>query len=202
MSDRMRDRVVARLAALGIGPSSIEAKRRLVEQKLSPVYLNDFIIGKKAQLRVTNLEAVARALECTVDYLTGQSEIWHNGAVLDGVCEVGAWRKRQAQIQHSVGVDPHPDFPWNRQAVFLVTGDKFKKFDIDDGSLVIAITNVEPRLGDKVVARFVRADGASETTIMLCKESRSYLKITSDQIETVSDGFDLVGKIVKSYAAF
>lgn len=63
-------RIRARLVQLGITPS--EAVRRA---GLSKDFIYDIYNGKKASPRSTNLEALAKALECDPDYLTGRSSI-------------------------------------------------------------------------------------------------------------------------------
>lgn len=202
MSQKMRDRIVSRLAAMDEGVTSHEIQRRLIEEGLSRIYLRDFVSGKAQQLRTKNLPAIARVLECSVDYLTGEGDVWHSGAVIDGICEVAVWRDGAMPIDHSVGLDPHPDYPWNRQCVFLVYGQEFKHFEVEDRSLVIAVPEAELKPGNLVVARFRRDDGLVETSIMMCRDKKTFIKFENDILKTVDDGYEIVGKIVKSYPAF
>lgn len=202
MSQKMRDRIISRLAAMEEGATSLEIQKRLIEEGLSRIYLRDFVSGKTAQLRTKNLPAVARVLNCSVEYLTGEGDSWHSGAVIDGVCEVAVWRDPKLPIEHSIGIDPHPDYPWNRQHVFLAHGKEFSKFEVLDGDLLIVVSGTDLKPNCLVVARFPREDGLVETSIMMCRDKQTFIKLENDSLRTVDRGFEIVGKIVKSHPAF
>lgn len=69
MKHGLKDRVQARLTAIGKGP--VEAATAAGMER---TYIHDILEGKKQSVRVNKLEELARALDTTVGYLIGATE--------------------------------------------------------------------------------------------------------------------------------
>lgn len=68
MSDITRERIKKRMEELGTNPS-----RTSLEAGLNFTYLRDYLTGRAKNVSVPKLEAIAKALETTPQYLMGES---------------------------------------------------------------------------------------------------------------------------------
>lgn len=176
MENLMKARIEERLSTLHMNAFEAEEKAGL-----SRGYIYELLIGKKASIRASKIPAIATALECTPEYLTGQSPtpnantngeppLWAQGDVpVAGIIEEGALRKPE-QIKLSVQSDRR--YRVETQKAFLVRGDNWKSEGIFDGSILLA-TDMPARIGDLVVVMRSR-EGAEEREITLRKIESSH----------------------------
>lgn len=200
MTDRVIERICARLDALGLSKSGTEVKRMLADEGLSQTYINDVVTGRVRQPRHGNLEKVAKILKCPISYLLGEDADDQAAAVIDGICAVGARHEPPQSIAVTVAMKPEAGHPWNRQSVFLVRGDDYKSANISDGCIVFAAHGVAAERGDAVVARFDRTEGGVEITILVANGDGGYLKFGKTETSIVKTGFEVIGKIIKTYS--
>jgi hypothetical protein len=127
-------RVQARLDSLRI--NAFEAARR---GEFGKDYVNDILVGRKAKVHPGNLAKLARALDCSIAYLKGESEtagfadpailpLGHAppepafGLPLRGIVEYGALRVRSnaSNSTAKVALAPDPRFPEACQGAYAV----------------------------------------------------------------------------------
>lgn len=187
-------RIETRIAALGLNPAKLD--------KLAGVatgFTYDLMAGRKAQPRIANLERIARALECSLDFLLyGRSP--ETTAVQDvpllGYCEEDAWRSKPVTPSKS-GCSPDPRFPADLQQAYEVRDGHAAEHGIPQGEIVItlsangmAIVGITPGYGDLVVA--TRTEGGRAETRLL------FL----DGPEPPAHGFDIEGLVLASVRRF
>jgi hypothetical protein len=124
-------RVQARLDSLRI--NAFEAARR---GEFGKDYVNDILVGRKAKVHPGNLAKLAKALDCSIAYLKGETEtagfadpailpVGHVqpepaiGLPLRGIVEYGALRVR-SPLSSKVALAPDPRFPEARQWAYAV----------------------------------------------------------------------------------
>lgn len=208
MGDLLKRRVRERLDALGINP--FEAERRA---NLKRGYVNDLLIGKKTTFREKALPALASALECELDYLTGRRDTPTGtepgsaigGMALAGIAEAGAWRDPDAESVPATPLPVHPDprFDSARQSIFLVRGDHAAGLRITGGSIVLVVSDSAYRDGDVVVARRVAKDGTAETSIrVLAGGALSARPLKGEIASYPVDEAEIVGRIVRAEIIF
>jgi SOS-response transcriptional repressor LexA len=177
MENPIRTRVIARLDALGLTASSDALSKRLTAQGLNKTYLYDFVAGVKNSLRMSNLPAEAKALDCSVEYLLSGEESSTQTSrkprrnkpkvseeieklpektsaamrELSGICEAGTWRETQPTMPLPVRLPTDSRFPIEDQRAYLVHGDHAEKFGIGNGSIIVIATTAPARAGDVVV---------------------------------------------------
>lgn len=207
-ADILRQRVRARLTALDVNP--FEAARRA---GLERSFLNDLLIGKKSTVRQAKLPALAKALECDQDYLTGLQGTPRAGGpsfgslpVL-GIVEAGVWREPGGgppKVQLPLGPDPR--YPSQSQVAFLVRGDHAGDLGINDGSVVVVFTGpMAYRDGDPVVVRRGGVGKSSELSIRVVSGGSLIAKPApgSAEIESVSvSDAEIVGLVLSSHRVF
>lgn len=141
--DTIRARISERVSALGKSPITL-AKSVGLERG----YINDILRDKKRSVHANKLAAVAEALECDVDYLTGKQEdvrrkIDMPGMEFAGVCETGVWRtEAAAEIivpRGGVPIDDDVRYPGLRNLAFDVRGDGMAGEGVSDGMTVAGI---------------------------------------------------------------
>lgn len=205
-SDLLRSRVRARLDALGINP--FEAERRA---DLKRGYVNDLLIGKKTTFREKALPALARALECDLDFLTGQSNAPVTeqrspiGLPLSGTAEAGAWRDpaTDSSAGEFVPIPPDPSFDRDRQRLFLVRGDHAAGLRITGGSVVLAVSDVAYRDGDIVVARRTAPNGTAETSIRVLGAGALSARPLKGEIPAYpADEAEIIGRVTRAVVLF
>lgn len=163
----LKDRVQARLEALGI--SQFEAAERVGRDKY---FIYDFLIGKKASFKGDGPAKVARALECSIDYLSGTTDEVGTPPVsgdipvapikflaYGGPIEDGVYRQSGVSLEKlPVSVDPLDGVPLKDQIVFLMRGNAYAaSHGIRDGAavkcLVPSAAGSAMRSGSWVVVR-------------------------------------------------
>lgn len=143
----LADRVQERLHALQLNPA--ETARRA---GLARTFVADLLHGKKKTVRNDGLAALARALECDVDYLTGAQETPRKNRQqkreeaeieICGICEAGVWRPIAAPMDPTrIPIAPDQRFSDVPHKAFLIRGSGANRIGIEDGMIVIGI---EPR---------------------------------------------------------
>lgn len=152
MENPMRERIQARLNALGI--SAIEAAKRV--PTLNRYFIYDFMNGKKASIPAKRIEEVAQALECDKDYLLGTARGTIPGLkslTLSGIIEPGTWRAKQPDFGTPLHVLPDNRFPAESQLGFICRCDDFGELGIPNGAVVVTTLAMQPRVGDIVVTK-------------------------------------------------
>ncbi len=163
MENPMRARVLSRLSEMGLRPSSQEIRDKLVSHGLNKTYLYEFVSGKKAQINLNNLPAIADVLGVDVEYLTGEvAGTAPDGVRIVGICEAGAWRAQRAHVHESLKIAPDRRYPVSSQEAYLVHGNHAENLGIPDGSVLVIAKDIHPRAGEIMVARRDRDDGTSE----------------------------------------
>lgn len=170
MSENLRRRIQERLETLGINP--FEAERRA---HLKRGYINDLLIGKKTTFREKALPALADALECDIEYLTGSAPspvrtaaTIEDGMRLSGIAEAGAWRDPTMESipDTPLPILPDPRYSPDELELYLVRGDHAARLGITDGSVVCVLTSTKTiRERDIVLVRVPAGNGTFETSI-------------------------------------
>lgn len=155
MEKSLRERIQGRLDALGL-----TAREAALRVDLNPIYIYDFLIGKKKSLK--DIEAVAKALECSPDFLLhGVSD--GEALRIRGVIQPGVWVYKQPEVSYSAGIAADDAFPVDGQAAFYVKTKKLAAVGIPSDSVIIATKDRKPRVGSLVVIRRRReGDGGIE----------------------------------------
>jgi SOS-response transcriptional repressor LexA len=166
MENPMKDRVISRLAELGLKPTEGSVKAQLEAAGLHGNYINEFVTGKKKTISLKRLPIVARILGLDPAVLLGKVSKAEAGYMsLVGICEAGAWRSPGSFPNERVPFNPHPRYPAADQVAYVVRDKHAEPFGVSEGSLIIVARNVQPRPGEFIVATRHRDDGAQETTI-------------------------------------
>ena len=197
-----------RLDALGINP--FEAERRA---QLKRGYVNDLLIGKKSTFREKALPAIAAALECDPDFLTGRLDTPRPaappppaGVPIAGIAEAGAWRDPSAggDDAETLPVTPDPRFDPDKQAIFLVRGDHAGGLGISGGSVVIVLAGGGPyRSGDVVVGRRTAGDGTVEASVrVLAAGALSARPLRGEIPPYPLDEAEIIGRVVSAIRVF
>ncbi len=203
MTNQIKERVQARLKALGINP--FEAARRA---NLERSYVNDLLIGKKTTVRASKLPALAEALECDAAYLQGFQAAPVAGTTfqgsslsLSGIVEKNTWRKASAfrHDEKAIPLSPDPRYPVHDQAAYLVRGDDFSDLGIADGSILVVLTGVEHvRDGDLVITRRRRAEEVElEYSVEVVSASAQ-----SARASTADPNAEIVGLVLSAHRVF
>lgn len=97
------------------------AKKSGIKQPLISSYLNESRYARFPSLK--NLIALARALKCTLDELTGLERSRNSRKVIDNSPQFGETATKLAELYESL-----PDDDWRKQAMddFLLQGNKKK----------------------------------------------------------------------------
>lgn len=213
IGDILRSRIEQRLNDLGI--NAFEAERRANFKK---GYVNDLLTRKpdgtwrKEALRDKALPALARALECEVDFLVGQSDRPNKsgkgaaGVELEGILEAGAWRSssRDSWSEERIPVTLDPRFDPARQMVFLVRDDHAAGIGITSGSVVIAVESDGPyRDGDVVIAKRWAPDAIAETTIRTVSGGALSARPAKGELPAYRiDETEIIGRVISAIRMF
>lgn len=146
-----KDRIEARLRALRI--TQFDAAQKAGK---NAHFIYDFLIGRKKSFKGDGPIRLAQALECSVEYLTGDSDdvgrppspgaIFTQppagqGLPVAGVVEAGVFR-RTGTIRPSgetLPLAPQPSYPPEAQAAFVVRGGGLDSRGITEGMVLVAV---------------------------------------------------------------
>lgn len=225
MSDLLT-RIEERLEALGLSPRAASLKAGL-----SPDAIRNIQRGKSSRPRGEALAALARALECDVRYLLGETdavgEAAPGGQLILPVrytVAAGAWREVDDTAQTHRAQSPAQVIPgYERWPQWLeeVEGDSINRL-IPDGALVHVVDaqamSYEPRHDDLVVVLRTRSGGHLQERTLKQVElkphgillwPRSYNDRWSKPLD-LSEGVEddeevtvqIVGKVLRAYIGF
>lgn len=206
MNDLLRQRVQERLDALNINP--FEAARRANFERS---FVNDLLIGKKSTVRQAKISALAQALECDPEYLSGLQGVPRSGDMqgtlrLAGIIEANTWRQASAFRPPDAGIplSPDPRYPANFQEAYLVRGDHFASSGVSDGSIVLVYSGpISLREGDVVVARRKRSEDEIELSIRsVAAGALSARPLAGTEKPIPLDKADIVGLVLSSHRVF
>ena len=172
----VQTRIEERLEALGMNPFQAAEKAGLHSS-----YIYELTSGKKGSIRQKAIPAVAKALECTPEYLMGIADSpqantngtppqWASGDLqVAGIIEQNAWRKPE-----QLGLKVHPDTRYDpeQQEAYLVRGDHWRALGIFDGSVLVVSTTTSPRSGDLVVISSERENGERNLALVLVEKAQ------------------------------
>lgn len=171
-----KERITRRLEDLGI--SQFEAAKRTGKHEH---FIYDFFKGRKKSFKGEGLLLLAHALECSVEYLTGQSDEVgspprptsapaspQTNSVLPfaGVAEAGVFHKVGAVSidQDQSPLCPFIGYPASAQSAYLMRGDGLAARGISEGMFLTAVDkDAAPdllRSGAVVIARHTRLSGS------------------------------------------
>lgn len=171
-----KDRIEARMDALGI--NQFEAAEKAGKNSH---YIYDFMVGRKSSFKGDGPVRVAQALECSIEYLTGESDeigvppMATPAAVpsaqagrslpLAGVVETGVFR-RPSSVRGAgrpLPIAPFPDYPAEAQAAFAVRGGGMDTRGIIEGMTLVAVdieaATKDLESGSVVIVEHVRSNG-------------------------------------------
>lgn len=137
----LKERVLQRLEDLGISQWDAAIKAGLHRN-----FVYDLLEGRKLKPQRKSLAALARALRCSTEYLTGESDdigeptplpaIEASGLPVVGIVEDDAWRRPTKQDRGRVMIQPDPRFR-GAQPVYLYRGES--RDGLEDGMYVLAV---------------------------------------------------------------
>jgi len=173
-----KDRIEARLEALGI--TQFEAAERAGK---NTHFIYDFLAGKKRTFKGDGPELVAAALECSVDYLNGDTDEVggskrrkpvfpstkkHGGLPFRGIVEADAFHRAGSRRipDELIPIAPDMRFPNAKQGCYLVRGEGLDALGIHEGTFLTTVpiadyaaTEGGHRPGDVVVLEHTRFGG-------------------------------------------
>jgi hypothetical protein len=208
MYDLLRERVRLRLETLELNP--FEAARKASFERS---FVNDLLIGKKTTVRQSKLPALARALDCDPEYLTGLQGSPRAGGPagalkLAGIAEAGAWRQpgNTASQGQSIPLGTDPRYPAHEQEAFIVRGNHAAGIGVTDGAVVTVYTGqMAYRDGDVVAVRRKRSEGDVEITIRVRAKDRLAAKPGHGSPEVAdldtSEG-EIIGLVLSAHRVF
>lgn len=150
-----KDRIQARLDALGI--TQFDAALRAGKNSH---FVYDFMIGRKASFKGDGPIRLAQALQCSIEYLTGESDevgqpplmgpvLPHirpdAGLPVAGVVMAGAFR-RPGTMKAGADLLPFPPFPRyrvDRQSLYIVMGNGMDARGITNGMVLVGVAPEE-----------------------------------------------------------
>lgn len=169
MENEIRDRVVTRLAELGLKPSSFELRAALEAEGFNGTYLYELVAGRKKGIPRTKIARLAKVLKVDPEYLTGQIEeigiAAGPGVKIVGICEAGAWREPSIVTLKGPAISPDPRVSAESQVAYLVRGNHAENLGIGDASIIVIGKGVIPRSGEIVAVERTREDGTKETSL-------------------------------------
>lgn len=170
----LRSRIEGRLKALTLSPRAASLKAGL-----GPDAIRIILDGRSRSPRADRLQAIARALQCDVRYLLGESAdvgdppqtIVERGGMrslpIRHEVAAGLWRERDEQADAPMGEAPAfvlPAYERFDQWLERVIGPSMNRLGITDGSLIHVVDAIdlryEPVNDDVVVVERSRAQGA------------------------------------------
>jgi transcriptional regulator with XRE-family HTH domain len=175
------DKVRERIEALDTNPAELARRAGLAR-----TFVSDLLAGKKKSVRGEGLMALANALACDPEYLTGgqatpraQKPKARSTVPVVGVCETGVWRPASKYTDlGEFPIQTDPRFPVQDQVAFLARGAGASEIGIADGTIVCGI---KPPKDGTIPAEFAgaplivrqsrRGGGDSETSIRLIEVS-------------------------------
>jgi hypothetical protein len=165
-------RIEARILALDINPRKLDKMAGVASG-----FTYDLLAGRKSQPRIANLERIALALECSLDFLLYGRNVPVSPVQdlpLVGYCEDDAWRSKPVVLAKS-GCAPDPRFPADLQQAFEVRDGHAAVHGVSSGETVVtltangmAIVGITPGYGDLVVV--TRREGDRFETRLLSLE--------------------------------
>lgn len=171
-----KDRIEARLRALGINQfdAAVKAGR-------NSHFIYDFLIGRKKSFKGDGPIRLAQALECSIEYLTGESDEpgrpplagptfersgSSEGLPLAGVVESGVFRRPGSlRIPDEVlPLPPFPGYPAEAQVAYVMRGNGLDELGVTEGMVLTAVQaealSTPPGNGAIVVIELVRNGGS------------------------------------------
>lgn len=169
----LKERIEQRLKDLGI--NQFEAAKRAGK---NTNFIYDFLVGRKDSFKGEGPKLVAKALECSVEYLNGEHDEPNkqqvfsgeghqvsSGLPLVGAVETGTWR-RVASLKSDpewLPVAASTQFPAADQVAYAVRGESLAALGIREGAvLTCLLTSSEHsvlRSGSVVIVESYRMDG-------------------------------------------
>lgn len=169
MENKIKDRVLTRLAELGLKPSSFELRAALEAEGFNGTYLYELASGKKNSIPKTKFARLARVLRVPPSYFDGAGVLSGANAAASvsivGICEAGAWRKAEPSALPGPVITPDSRVAADKQIAYLVRGNHAENIGIGDGSVIVVGTGMSPRNGEVVVVESHREDGMIETLV-------------------------------------
>lgn len=176
-----KDRIQARLDALGLSESAAA-----LNGGLERGYIRDFLRGAKTGANGKNLEKLALGLECSIAYLTGESDIVGastKGAQtmpLVGSIEPGAERRQRPVEEVAAQADDR--YPGLRHVAFSVDTPAYEGRGVPEGHTLVA---VHP---DDWIARFGQFDQARLHVIEITRPERAGPEIVLREVYSRGSG--------------
>lgn len=164
-----QDRVKARIDALRESPIKLAEDNGLRRE-----FIRDIVEGRKKTVRADKLDALAKALQCSVGYLQGADETPGAAAgkpeVRPGaICETGVWRIAALPSHGSIATTWVCDLRFPEAPTFEVRGDAMAGAGIGHGMIVVAPPLAGPietiPNGAIVVLERTRASGEVEVSL-------------------------------------
>ncbi|MCS4088460.1 helix-turn-helix domain-containing protein [Rhizobium sp. BK176] len=193
-TDELAKRIENRIASLGLNPTKLDKMAGLAAG-----FTRDLVAGRKAQPRVGNLERIAQALDCSVDYLLYGRSSTVSGTQevpLIGYCETDVWRGRMTSPSKS-GCAPDPRFPSEFQQAYEVRDDHAAEYGVPRGDTVVVLSakgmdvvGITPGYGDLVIATSTEGSRAETRLVFL------------DGPEPNDKEFDIEGIVLASVRRF
>lgn len=207
MENIVAARIQARMDELGKNPSSVA-----LEAGLGRSSVRDILLGRVLHPRIDTLRKIAVPLECTIDYLTGESEkpdavgirrhLWHMDAMIDhpDLIEAGVFRRvspgtpwepiedAETFLQVSLA---DPRLPVWRPSIYIMGDNSLENINILKGDGITAINHPYD-------AQIPLTNGA----LVVVRQSIRELEIeeiSARQVEVTKEGISLVCRSKASY---
>lgn len=182
-------RVEARMLELGLNRTKLDKMAGLATG-----FTRDLVAGRKEQPRIDNIERLATALQCSVNYLLhGKPDFeTRDEVMLVGYCDADAWRSDGKAVEpKKSGCAPDPRFARQYQVAYEIRDGHAAENGVSQGEVVIAlsaegmaIVGITPGYGDLVVST-ERNNGLSQTTIRLLSGPNPDIEIDGLVLEAV-----------------
>lgn len=205
MENPLRARMAERFAAVGASPIDVA-----ISLGMGRDYIRDFLKGRKRSLNFELLPAIAAELGCDPRYLTGEiptpdgSDLPPQAQApevlrISGIVEDGVRRKAGAGLPDRPLVPADSRYRAVDQSAYLVRGNLWKTWGIQDSSVIVAVSGLPARDGDLLVLERFSEDGMMETTIGMMEAGRITL---ADDSSLDAEGMEPRGVVAMEMKIF
>lgn len=180
------------------------AKEVSLAAELGATYVADILSGKSKNPQMTPLQAIAKVLNCNLQYLLGQSDTITADDGRRGVqsmpvlyiAETGAFRPMLAKAKPSesrtIHADRHPSYPHAEHFVAEVRDDSMDRAKLPSGMLALCVSFASAHLTVESEKKYAirRSLDGGKTWEIIVRKAMVYADRIEYQPESTSDEYE------------